>query len=126
MPFYPSIPPQLRCRGICSRQYDDARADRHTAVKVFDVLVGQTNAAGGHEGADGRWLIGAMDAIFRVAEIHRSRADGIGFTAGHEARKVKGELVETPRSQSSLHGDSGRRDDFAGIDYSTNIPHTLP
>jgi len=89
MPFYPSIPPQLRCRGICSRQYDDARADRHTAVKVFDVLVGQTNATGGHEGADGRWLIGAMDAIFRVAEIHRSRAEGIGFTAGHEAGQVR-------------------------------------
>ena len=64
---------QLRCCGICSRQYDDARADSHTAVKVLDVLIGQTNAAGGHEGADGRWLIGAVDSVFRVAEIHRAR-----------------------------------------------------
>src|SRR4249919_607566 len=58
---------QLRCCGICSRQYDDARADSDAAVKVLNVLVGQTNATGGHEGADGRWLIGAVDTVFRVA-----------------------------------------------------------
>ena len=61
----------------------------HAPVKIFDILIGQTNAAGGHEAADGRWLIGAVDPIFRVAEIHRTRAEWIGFTAGHEARQVR-------------------------------------
>jgi hypothetical protein len=80
----PSIPrPQLRRRRIRSRQYN------HAAVKVLNILVGQTNAAGGHEAADGRWLIGTVDPILRVAEIHRTRAERIGFAAGHEARQVR-------------------------------------
>ena len=80
---------QLRRRGIRSRQYNHGRADSHTAVKVLNVLVGQTNAARGHEAADGRWLIGAVDPVFGVAEIHRARPERIGFTAGHEARQVR-------------------------------------
>ena len=61
----------------------------HAPVKIFDILIGQTNAAGGHETADGRWLVGAVDPIFRVAEIHCARTERIGFTTGHEARKVR-------------------------------------
>src|SRR5260370_25213500 len=79
---------QLRCRRVCCRQHDDARTYRHTAVKVLNVLIGQTNATRRYEGGDRRWLIGPMDSIFRVAEIHGARAEGIGFTAGHEARQV--------------------------------------
>jgi len=41
--------PQLRRRRIRSRQNNDAGAHRHPPVKVLDVLIGQTNAAGGHE-----------------------------------------------------------------------------
>src|ERR1700687_1107161 len=86
----PSVPrPQARCGRICSRQYDYGRPYSHTAVKVFDVLVGQTNAARGYEGANRRWLIGAMDPILRVAEIHRACAERIGFTTGHEARQIR-------------------------------------
>src|SRR6266568_4097054 len=47
----------------------------HAPVKIFDILIGQTNAAGGHETADGRWLVGAVDPIFRVAEIHCARTE---------------------------------------------------
>jgi hypothetical protein len=81
--------PQLRRRGIRSRQYNHGRADSHTAVKVLNVLVSQTNATGGNEAADGRWLIGAVDPIFGVAEIHRTGAEWICFAAGHEARQVR-------------------------------------
>ena len=51
--------------------------DPDPAIEVLDVLVDQTNAARGHELADGRWLVGAVDAIERVAEIERTRAERI-------------------------------------------------
>ena len=81
--------PQLRRCGIRSRQYNHGRANSDTAVKILDVLVGETNAARGHEAPDGRWLIGAVNPIFCAAQIHRTRAERIGFTAGHEARQVR-------------------------------------
>ena len=48
-----SLRPQLRRRRIRSWQYNHGRADSNAAVEVLDVLVGQTNAAGGHKAADG-------------------------------------------------------------------------
>ena len=78
--------PQLRRRCVRSRQYNHGRANSDTAVKVLDILVRQTNAARGHEAAYGRRLIGAVNPIFCVAQIHRTRAERIGFTTGHEAR----------------------------------------
>jgi hypothetical protein len=53
-----------------------------TAVKFPDVLVGQASAARRHEGANGRRLIGAVDPILGVAELHRAHAERIGFTTG--------------------------------------------
>src|SRR6516165_3580571 len=78
--------PQLRRRCVRSRQYNHGRANCDTAVKILDVLVGETKADGGHEAPDGRWLIGAVDTIDGIAKIHRTRAQRIGFTTGHEAR----------------------------------------
>src|SRR6516165_4781487 len=80
--------PQLRGRRVRSRQYNYGRADSHAAVEVFDIFVGQTNTARGHEGAYGGGLIGAVDTVFRVTEIHRACPKRIGFTPGHEARQV--------------------------------------
>jgi len=81
--------PQLRCQSICSRQRNYRGPYSHAAIKVFDILVGETNAARGYEGANRRWLVGAVDPILRVAEIHRACAQRIGYTTGHEARQVR-------------------------------------
>src|SRR5262249_975241 len=40
------------------------------------------------EGADGRRLIGAVDAVNRLAEIERARTERIAIAAGHEARQI--------------------------------------
>ena len=80
-----------RCRSgrrRLARQHHHARADLHPGVEVGDVLVGEPDAARGHEGADGRRLIGAVDAIDRLAEIESARAERIAVTAGHEARQI--------------------------------------
>src|SRR6185437_16997067 len=38
--------------------------------------------------ADGRWLVGAVDAIVGAAEIHRARAERVAWSAGHEPWQV--------------------------------------
>ena len=81
--------PQLRGCRVRSRQYNYGRADGHTAVEVFDILVGQTNTARGHEGAYGGGLICAVDTVFRVAEIHRACPKRIGLTTGHETWQIR-------------------------------------
>src|SRR6516165_3023276 len=91
--------PQLRRCGIRSRQYNHGRADGDTAVKILDVLVGETNATRGHETPDGRRLISAVDPILGVAEIHCARAERIGFTTRHEARQVRLALDHLRRRQ---------------------------
>jgi hypothetical protein len=80
---------QLRRRRIRSRQHNDAGAHRHPPVKVLDVLIGQTNAAGGHEAADSGWLIGAVDAVFRYCLEYIARAERIGLATSHEVRQVR-------------------------------------
>ena len=45
--------PQLRRCRVRSRQYNHGRANSDTAVKILDVLVGETNATRGHEAPDG-------------------------------------------------------------------------
>src|SRR5260370_14172746 len=74
---------------VRSRQYNHGRPYSHTVIKVCDIVVGETNASRGHEAANRRWLIGAMDPKLRVAEIHRACTERIGFTTGHEARQVR-------------------------------------
>src|SRR5262249_6369553 len=71
-----------------SGQHSPGVANRPPGIKVLDILIAETNAAGGHEAADGRWLIGAVDAVYGITEIHRTRAEWIGFTASHESRQI--------------------------------------
>src|SRR5262249_21703220 len=47
------------------------------------------DAARGHEGADGRGLIGAVDAVHRLPEIESARAERVGLAASHEARQIR-------------------------------------
>src|SRR5690606_4725067 len=68
---------------------DDTRTDLHTAVEVFDVLVQQPDTARRNGLADGRRLVGAVDAVERLAEIERARAERVAGAAGHHARQVR-------------------------------------
>ena len=54
-------------RSSCSAaKDDDLGSDPGAVVKVSDVVVGQTNAAGGNVGTNGPGLIGAVDAVERI------------------------------------------------------------
>src|SRR5947209_7001116 len=80
--------------GLCTLEYapasdhDHLRAHLHAAVEIGDVLVAHADAARGHLGADGPWLVRAVDAIERGAEIHRARAGWVLRAADHAARQV--------------------------------------
>src|SRR3984957_6247856 len=67
---------------------DHLRADRHAVVKVNHVVVHQTKAARRNCVSDRLQLVGAVNAIDGAAEIHRSRAERIARTAGHEPRQI--------------------------------------
>src|ERR1700678_3866867 len=77
-----------RFRRLPSGQYDDLGAHGDAAVEILDIPVDQANAARGDERADGRGLIGAVDAIERVAKIESARTERIALAARHEARQV--------------------------------------
>ena len=70
-------------------QHDDAGADLHAAVEILDVLVEHADAAGRNIMADGRGLVGAVDAVERVAEIHGARAERIARPARHLPRQIR-------------------------------------
>src|SRR5262249_40951912 len=72
-----------------ARQHDNASADLHAAVEILDVLVDQTNAARRYERADGRGLIGSVNAVQRLAEIERACAERIARSARHEPRQIR-------------------------------------
>src|SRR5262249_58989439 len=77
--------------GSCRRsdgQYPHTRTNPDAAVEVHYVFVGQPNASRGDEGADGRRLIGPVDAIYRITKIKRASAKRIGLAAGHETRQI--------------------------------------
>src|SRR5262249_12743851 len=57
--------------------------------QVADVLIGQPDASRRDELADRGRIVGAVDAIFAGAEIHRPRAERIAGAAGHEARQIR-------------------------------------
>src|ERR1700746_4113439 len=74
--------------GPSAWQHQHVSTDPDPAIEVLDVLVGQTNAARGHELADRRRLVGAVYAIERVAEIERTRAERIACSSRHHPRQV--------------------------------------
>src|ERR1700688_1778816 len=71
------------------RQYDDLGADLHALIEIGHVVVGEADAAARHLLADGRRIVGAMDAIFAAAEIHGARTERIARAAGGHARQVR-------------------------------------
>src|SRR5947208_15551053 len=73
-----------RSGGRRTRQYHHTRADLHAAVEILDVVVGQADAAGRHVLADRRGLIGAVDAVERLAGVEGARAKRIAFAARPE------------------------------------------
>src|SRR3954447_12996087 len=73
------------CGIVCLRPHDHAGADVYARKQVLDIVVEQADAARGYEGADGRRLVGAVDAVDRLAEIERPRTQRITGTARHEA-----------------------------------------
>jgi hypothetical protein len=81
----------LRRRRHCGRspQNDHACPYTYAIVEVFHVFVGEADAAGRHEMTDSRRLIGAVDAIFGVAEIEGARSHWVAFAAGRKARQVR-------------------------------------
>src|SRR6202007_2867940 len=68
--------------------YDHAGADLDAIKEIADVFVQHADAARRDELADRRRLIGAVDTVDRIAEIHRTRAQRVAGTAGHEARQI--------------------------------------
>src|SRR5262249_39757636 len=80
--------PDGRTCGHPARHHHNARANVNTGVEVDDVSVGQPYAAGGHERANGRWLIGAMETVRGIAEIKRACAERIAWATGHETRQI--------------------------------------
>src|ERR1700759_202093 len=63
-------------------------ADGNPVEQVDDVRIDEAEAARGHRLADGLRLVGAVDAIPRLAEIERAGAERIARPAGHEARQI--------------------------------------
>src|SRR3974390_916192 len=68
--------------------YHHAGANLNTAEKVLDVLVQQPDATRGNGLPDRRGLVGAVDAIERVAEIESARAEWIARATCHDARQI--------------------------------------
>src|SRR3974390_3793999 len=68
--------------------YHHAGANLNTAVKVLNVLVEQPDATRGNGLPDRRGLVGAVDAIERVAEIERARAERIAPVTPPTARQI--------------------------------------
>ena len=93
--------------GPSAWQHHHVGTDPHPAIEVLDVLVGQTNAARRNELADGRWLVGAVDAIERVAEIERTRAERNACSSRHHPRLTAvrnyGPQRTTPRPGGTNH-----------------------
>src|SRR5208337_2082417 len=67
---------------------DDFGPDRHAIIEIADVRIDQAETAGRDGVADRLRLVGAVDAVDGLAEIHCPRAHRIARSARHEARQV--------------------------------------
>ena len=79
------------CRGDAAAaigQHHHLGADLDAVVKIDHVVIEHADAARRHAAADGRRHVGAVNAISRIAEIERARAERIAFAAGDEARQI--------------------------------------
>ena len=69
-------------------KHDHFRPDFHPLIKVRYVLVGQPNTAGRNPLPDRVGLVGAVNSIFGLAQIHRPSAEWIAGPARHKPRQV--------------------------------------
>src|SRR5712691_6643551 len=69
--------------------HDDLGPDRNPVVEIHDVPIHQAEAARRNRMADRLRLIGAVDAVDRVAEIKGTRPERIARAAGHEPRQIR-------------------------------------
>src|SRR3954471_23749007 len=68
--------------------HDHLGADGNAIIEIADVGVDQPETSRRHRGADRVGTVGAMDAIYRGAEVERAGAERVAGTAGHEARQI--------------------------------------
>src|SRR5258708_3384165 len=69
-------------------EHDDLGADVDAAVQVDHVLIAHPDAARRYVGADGPWLVRAVNAVQRGAEIHGAGAERILRAAFHVPRQI--------------------------------------
>src|SRR4029453_16248292 len=77
---------RTRLKRRALRQHHHPGADIDAAEQVDHVLIGQADAAGRDELADGCGIVGAVDAVLAGTEIDRAGAERIAGAAGHETR----------------------------------------
>src|SRR5215472_9259719 len=82
-----------------SSLHDDGGANLGPVIQVDDVLVGHTNAARRDAATELPRLVGAVDAVKRVAEIERPRTERIIRPAGHVTRQIGKPLQFTWRGR---------------------------
>jgi hypothetical protein len=63
-------------------------SDLHAIVQIDHVDIAHADAAGRDVVPDRPWLVRAVNAIKRIAEIHRARAERIRRPARHEMRQI--------------------------------------
>jgi len=76
----------LKCGSMSD---DDLGADGNAVIQVHDILIDQAKAAGRHRVADSLRLVGSMDSVDRIAEIHGPSSQGVAGTSRHKARQVR-------------------------------------
>ena len=74
--------------GSGCRKHDHFRSDFHPPIKVHDVLIGQPDTAGRNPLPDRIGVVGAVNSIFRLAQIHRPGAERVAGTACHKPRQI--------------------------------------
>src|SRR5689334_11225548 len=79
---------RVRRRRRPARQHHHARTDFDLLIEIRHVFIGEADTARRHERANRGWLVGAVNAVKRLAEIERARAKWIAFTTSHEARQI--------------------------------------
>ena len=73
---------------IAARQYDDPGPNGNSLVEIGYVSVCQPDAAAGNMLSNGGWIVGSMDSIDRLAQVHRARTQRVADAAGHKARQI--------------------------------------
>ena len=62
--------------AVIHRQHDNFGTDADPRIEIGDVFIGEADAAGRDVGADGRWRVGAMNAIGPQARAELLRRNG--------------------------------------------------